>query len=118
MVVIDLTKEGFIANVGDFETNPTDWQYIGSRPCIVDFAAPWCGYCNRLEPILEELAKEYDGRIYIYKVDVDKEPALETAFRIRTIPTLLFCPLNGPREQMLGTMGRKELKELIEQKLL
>lgn len=117
-MVIDLTKEGFIANVGDFESNPTDWQYIGSRPCIVDFSAPWCGYCKRLDPILDELSKEYDGQIYIYKVNVDEEEALENAFHIRTIPTLLFCPVEGPREQMLGTMGRKELKDLIQKKLL
>ena len=84
MVVIDLTKDGFIANVGDFEANP----------------------------------KEFDGKIYIYKVDVDQEEALETAFNIRTIPTLMFCPLDGPREMMIGTMGKLELKQLIQEKLL
>ena len=70
MVVIDLTKDGFIANVGDFEANPKDWKYIGSRPCLIDFHAPWCGYCKRLSSILDEFAKEFDGKIYIYKVDV------------------------------------------------
>lgn len=118
MVVIDLNKEGFIANVGNFEANPSGWEYVGSKPCIVDFSASWCGYCKRLNPLLDELAKEYNGKIYIYKVNVDEEEALETAFNIRTIPTLLFCPLNGPREQMIGTMGKVELKELIVQKLL
>ena len=102
MVVIDLTKDGFIANVGDFEANPKDWKYIGSRPCLIDFHAPWCGYCKRLSSIL----------------DVDQEEALETAFNIRTIPTLMFCPLDGPREMMIGTMGKLELKQLIQEKLL
>ena len=99
MVVIDLTKDGFIANVGDFEANPKDWKYIGSRPCLIDFHAPWCGYCKRLSPILDEFAKEFDGNI-------------------RTIPTLMFCPLDGPREMMIGTMGKLELKQLIQEKLL
>lgn len=118
MVVIDLTKDGFIANVGDFEANPKDWKYIGSRPCLIDFHAPWCGYCKRLSSILDEFAKEFDGKIYIYKVDVDQEEALATAFNIRTIPTLMFCPLDGPREMMIGTMGKLELKQLIQEKLL
>lgn len=118
MVVVDLTKEGFVANVGDFESNPKDWKYVGSRPCIVDFSAPWCGYCKRLDPILEEFARLYDGKVYIYKVNVDEEEALEKTFNIRTIPTLLFCPVDGPREMMLGTMGKQELKQLIEERLL
>ena len=90
----------------------------GSRPCLIDFHAPWCGYCKRLSSILDEFAKEFDGKIYIYKVDVDQEEALETAFNIRTIPTLMFCPLDGPREMMIGTMGKLELKQLIQEKLL
>ena len=102
----------------DFEATPKDWNYIGSRPCLIDFHAPWCGYCKRLSPILDEFAKEFDGKIYIYKVDVDQEEALETAFNIRTIPTLMFCPLDGPREMMIGTMGKLELKQLIQEKLL
>ena len=67
---------------------------------------------------MDEFAKEFDGKIYIYKVDVDQEEALETAFNIRTIPTLMFCPLDGPREMMIGTMGKLELKQLIQEKLL
>ena len=118
MVVIDLTKDGFIANVGDFEADPKDWKYIGSRPCLIDFHAPWCGYCKRLSPILDEFAKEFDGKFYIYKVDVGQEEALGSAFNIRTIPTLMFCPLDGPREMMIGTMGKLELKQLIQDNLL
>lgn len=118
MEIVELTKADFIAKVGDFESNLKDWKYVGDKPCIVDFHAPWCGYCKRLNPLLDELAAEYDGKIYIYKVDVDKEEALETAFNIRTIPTLLLCPLDRPKEQMLGVLGKPELKKLIEEKLI
>lgn len=118
MAVINVTKEEFITHVGDFESDPKNWKYVGNRPCIVDFSAPWCGYCKRLDPILEEFAQTYDGRLSIYKVNVDEEEALETAFQIRTIPTLLFCRMDGSREMMLGTMGKQDLKKLIEERLL
>jgi thioredoxin len=118
MAVKELTKAEFLELVGDVEKSPKDWTYKGNKPCIVDFSAPWCGYCKRLDPILEELSDYYRGDIDIYKVDVDKELELETAFNIRTIPTLLFCKKDKEREMMLGTMGKPQLKELIQHKLL
>lgn len=114
MTPIELTKEEFIQRVGNFEADPKEWKYVGDKPCIVDFHAPWCGYCKRLSPILDEFAKEYEGQLYIYKVDVDKEEVLETAFNIRTIPTLLLCKMDGSKEMMLGTMGKQELRKVIE----
>ena len=62
MTPIELTKTEFIQRVGNFEESPKDWKYVGDKPCIVDFHAPWCGYCKRLEPKLDEFAKEYDGK--------------------------------------------------------
>ena len=72
----------------------------------------------RLLQILDQLAKEYEGKLDIYKVDVDQEPELESAFKIRTIPNLLLCPLNGKPTMKLGTMNKNQLKELIESSLL
>ena len=85
---------------------------------VVDFWAPWCGPCKQIAPYVEELAKEYEGKLDIYKVDVDQEPELESAFKIRTIPNLLLCPLNGKPAMKLGTMNKAQLKELIETSLL
>lgn len=68
--------------------------------------------------LLDQLAKEYEGKLDIYKVDVDQEPELESAFKIRTIPNLLLCPLNGKPTMKLGTMNKNQLKELIETSLL
>ena len=102
--VIHLTKAEFLAKVYNFEKNPEEWKYEGDKPCIVDFYATWCGPCKALAPVLEELAKEYDGKIYIYKVDVDKEEELAATFGIRSIPTLLWIPKNGKPTVTQGAM--------------
>ena len=64
-----LTKAEFLTRVADYEKNPKEWKYLGDKPAIIDFYASWCGPCRSIAPILEELAEEYQDRIYIYKVD-------------------------------------------------
>lgn len=118
MKIIDLTKESFVERVADYQTYPDQWDFKGDKPCLVDFHAPWCGYCRALSPILDQLAKEYDGKIDIYKVDVDQVPELETTFNIRTIPNLLLCRPGSKLIMKLGTMNKAQLKELIETTLL
>lgn len=115
---MDLTNKTFAEKVADYANYPSEWEFKGDKPCLVDFHAPWCVYCKVLSPILDQLAKEYDGKIDIYKVDVDKEPELEAAFNIRTIPTLLLCPVSEKPFMKLGTMNKMQLKELIEDTLL
>lgn len=118
MKVIDLTKESFVEKVAEFQEYPNKWDFKGDKPCLVDFHAPWCVYCKALSPILDQLAVGYDGKIDIYKVDVDQEPELEAAFAIRTIPNLLLCPMGGKPSMKLGTMNKTQLKALIEEVLL
>ena len=100
MKIIDLTKESFVEKVADYQSYPDNWEYKGNKPCLVDFHAPWCGYCKALSPILDQLAEEYKGRLDIYKVDVDQEEEL--------------CPVNGKPIMKLGTMNKVQLKEFIE----
>ena len=95
MEIVHLTKAEFLKKVYNYEANPNDWKYEGDKPAIVDFYATWCGPCKALAPVLEELAKEYAGKVYIYKIDVDKEEELAGAFGIRSIPTLLWIPQSG-----------------------
>ena len=118
MGTIHLTKAEFLKKVVDFENNPTEWKYLGDKPAIIDFYADWCGPCKAVAPVLEELAKEYDGQIYIYKIDTEREQELAGAFAIRSIPTLLFIPMGENPQMAQGALPKSELKKVIEEVLL
>lgn len=111
--VVHITKADFLKKVYDFEKNPDEWKYLGSQPAIVDFYADWCGPCRQLSPVLDELAKEYSGKLTIYKVNVDNERGLATFFGIRSIPTLLFIPMKDKPQRSLGALSKTELKGII-----
>ncbi len=115
---IELTKEMFLQKVMDYENNPKEWVYAGDKPCIVDFYADWCGPCKRIAPILEDLAKEYEGQLYIYKVNTEKERELAQVFGIRSIPSLLFVPMKGQPQMGQGLMPKEAFKEKIDNILL
>lgn len=115
---IHLTKADFLKKVANYETNPTEWKYLGDKPALVDFYADWCGPCKVVAPILEELADEYGGEIYIYKIDTEKEQELASVFGIRSIPSLLFIPMNGQPQMVAGAMPKANLKDAIETVLL
>ena len=84
-----LTKQTFLDKVFNFEENK-EWKFEGKKPALIDFYADWCQPCKIVGPILEELAKEYDGKIDIYKVNTEQEQELSGAFGIQSIPSLLF----------------------------
>ncbi|MFH0762143.1 MAG: thioredoxin domain-containing protein [Bacteroidota bacterium] len=98
---IHLTKAEFKKRVMDYDKNK-EWVYRGDKPAIIDFYADWCGPCRKVAPALEELAKEYAGKVYIYKVNVDQERELAGLFGIRNIPTYLIIPMKGKPELSSG----------------
>lgn len=118
MKPIELTKADFLTKVADYETNATDWKYLGDKPAIIDFYATWCGPCKAIAPILDELAEKYAGELYIYKIDTDKEQELAAAFGIRSIPTLLFVPMEGQPQMSQGALPKDTFEEVISTVLL
>ena len=116
--VTHLTKAEFLAKVMNYEKNPQEWIYLGDKPCLIDFYASWCGPCKRLAPVLDELAQEYAGEIYIYKIDTEKERELAAVFGVRSIPTLLFCPMGENPQIAQGALPKEQLKEAIDKVLL
>lgn len=116
-VVKEITKSEFTKKVADLEKNK-DWKFLGNKPTIIDFYATWCGPCKRLSPIMEQLAKEYNGKVQFYKVDVDKERELATMFGIQSIPSILFIPKKGKPIMAQGALPKAELKKTIDSNLL
>ena len=114
--VQELNATEFATKVYDITKD--DLKYIGNKPAIVDFTAKWCGPCQRISPILEELAKEYDGKILIYKVDIDKNPDLAQAFGVSSIPAILYIPLDGEPSMTIGARDKTKFQKEIESYLL
>lgn len=112
-----LTKQAFLEKVFNYEQNK-EWKYEGELPCLIDFYADWCGPCKMVHPILEELSKEYDGKIKIYQIDTEAEQELAAAFGIRSIPSLLFCPTEGQPQMAQGALPKATLKKAINEILL
>ncbi|MDR2764307.1 MAG: thioredoxin [Tannerella sp.] len=116
--VILMNKADFLTKVYNYEKNSAQWTFEGKKPCIIDFYADWCGPCKRIAPIMKELASEYKGRIDIYKIDVDKESELATAFGITSIPLILFVPVDGKPQAAQGFLPKETIIEQINQFLL
>ncbi len=114
---IQLTNETFKKMVFNYDLNK-EWKYEGDKPAIIDFYADWCSPCRQLSPLVDEIAKEYSGKIVVYKVNTDNEKILAQKLGITGLPTLLFIPLKGKPQISMGLLPKESLVKAVNEVLL
>jgi len=103
----------FEADDKNFETEVVQAE----QPVLVDFSAAWCGPCKKLEPLVHEIAGDYDGRVKVVKVDVDKAPGIAAKFAVMAVPTLLLFNDGAVKDQMTGLVSKRVIAERIDKVL-
>ena len=117
--VIEMDEAMFLSRVFDYTApNVTEWKYKDETPCIIDFYATWCGPCKKIAPTLKELAMKYKDSIYVYKVDVDKEKRLAGAMGIQSMPTVVFIPVKGQPQVIVGAADKETFHRAVKEVLL
>ncbi len=112
-MIKELNKESFKKRVHNYELDKEEWNFQGDKSCIIDFYADWCQPCKMLAPILEDIAKKYEGKIDVYKVNTESEQEISASFGIRSIPSLLFVPMGESPQMAAGMLDEKALKSVI-----
>lgn len=111
-MIKSLTTQEFKEKIFDFEKDKK-FKYNGTIPCILTCSASWCAPCKQLTPILDQISEEYDGKVDVYKIDVDEEHQLSSLFNIRSVPTMLFVPVNGEITTKVGALPKGNIIKLI-----
>jgi thioredoxin len=116
MATINLTAQKFKAEIFDYETEK-EWKFKGDKPAIIDFYADWCGPCKMVAPILEELSEEHP-EVNIFKVDTEVEQELAAVFQVKSIPSMLFIPMDREPMMQAGALPKHALENIIEKELI
>ena len=103
----------FVVNDGNFD----EVVLKAKTPVLVDFWAPWCAPCRMMSPLVDELAREYDGRIGFGKLNTDENPTVSQRYNIRGIPTLLLFRNSKPVDQVVGLRTKADLKKHLDEAL-
>jgi len=107
---IGITSEQFIKLVADYRK---EWKYLGKKPCVVDFYADWCRPCRMMEPSFAKMAEKYAGKVNFYKINVDYNKDISSAYQITGIPTLFFCSMDGKMTRIAGMLSEEQIDENI-----
>ena len=86
-------------------------------PIVIDFSATWCGPCRQLAPVIDELAKEYDGRIAVGKCDIEEAADLTDEYNIRNVPTVIFIKNGEDENKFVGSKSKADVQKLFEELL-
>jgi thioredoxin 1 len=113
-----LTVETFKEKVWNYEANPQEWVYEGTEPAIIDFYADWCRPCRMVAPILDEISKDYAGKVKVYKIDTQVERELAAVFQVSSIPAFLYIPLEGQPQMDRGFKDKAAFERVISEVLL
>lgn len=108
----------FIKNIWNLEKYPDSFAYEAKLPCVIDFYADWCGPCKKVAPIMEDIAREYEGKLLVYKVNVDKDLKLPTVFKVSSIPTVFFLPQEGQPLSQVGALSKEEYISIINRHII
>ena len=107
----EINEAFFTENILDLKNDPNKFKTTG--PTILKFGAGWCGPCKMMEPVLEEISEEYKGKVDVYSIDVDSEPAISQAFGVRSIPYMVFVNPGETPQSMSGALPKSKITEAI-----
>jgi thioredoxin len=117
-IVNQMSAQMFTKLIWDYKANPKEFSYTGDLPVIIDFYADWCRPCRMVAPVMEEFAKQYTGKIRVFKVNTDAEQELAQLFQIRSIPAIMFIPKKGKPQMRVGALPKEIFQNMIKDVLM